>query len=179
MRNYPTAPRRALITCFAAATLTLALASGCASGGPEESSSTSEPPEMQTSAPEPTSEPGPGPAAGASVLEVLDDGMQTIYANRDTELPVAVEYWTAGEGGMTVWPAFGEDAVNKTLDAIEQMTITGQTDMVAEDYSEGYVFINGDGSIAGSVSFNMGNLEAGGKIYTVSGTGTFQFNFIF
>lgn len=174
MRNNPAAPRRALITCFAAATLALALASGCASGGPAEPSSTSEPPETQTSAPEPTSEPEPGPTAGTSALAVLDDSMQAIYANRDTDLPVAVEYWTAGEGGMTAWPAYGEDAVNQALDAIEQMTITGQTDMVAEDYSEGYVFIGEDGSIAGSVSFNMGNLEAGGKIYTVSGTGLFQ-----
>ena len=178
MRKYSAAPHRTLIACLAAAILALAFASGCASGSGGQQG-TSEPPEPQTSAPapEPTSEPtsGPiaGPATGTPVLEVLNDDMKAIYANRDTELPVAVKYWTAGEGGVTVWPAYGEQPVNQTLDAIEDMVVTGETEMVADDDSEAYAFINEDGSIAGTVSFNMGNLEAGGKIYTVSGSGGF------
>ena len=174
MRKNSAAPHRTLIACLAAAILALAFASGCASGSGGQQG-TSEPPEPQTSAPapEPTSGPIAGPTTGTPVLEVLNDDMKAIYANRDTQLPVAVEYWTAGEGGVTVWPAYGEQPVNQALDAIEDMVVTGETDMVADDDSEAYIFINEDGSIAGSVSFNMGNLEAGGKNYTVSGSGGF------
>ncbi len=172
MQKNPAMPHATLITCLAAATLALALTSGCASGSSSEPQGTSEPTSTQTSAtePEPTSAIVGEPTAERPVLEVLDEDMQAVYANRDTVLPVAVEYWVAGEGGVTSWAAYGEDAVNQTLDAIEQMVVTGETDMVAEDDSEGYRFINEDGSLAGSVSFNMGNLETGGKHYTVSST---------
>ena len=155
-----------------AALLCLALCA-CSASGSGGSQSTSAPPETQTSAPEPapTSEPPTSPVAGQTVLAVLDDDMQAIYANRDTALPVAVEFFTAGEGGVTVFPAYGEEAVNQTLDAIAQIVITGETDMVAEDDSSAYIFIAEDGSTAGSVSFNMDNLTAGRKIYTVENTG--------
>jgi len=156
--------RRSIFTSLAVAALAAALMAGC-------SANSSEPIDDASPEPAPTSQPPSTTYDKRPALEVLNDDMQQIYANRDTGLPVAVKYMVAGEGGITVYPAYGEDAVNQTLDAIADIVVVGETDMVAEDNSTGYIFIAEDGSTVGVVSFNMGNLEAGGKIYVVENTG--------
>ena len=104
------------------------------------------------------------------ITDVLSEGMQKIYAERDTSLPAAVIYSFYGEGGVESYPAYGEDAVNAVLDAVLQIQITGETDVYADDNSSGYSFIGADGETLGSISFNSGNLEANGKVYTVENT---------
>ena len=110
---------------------------------------------------------GRGKDAVSSVMDVLDDDMLSIFENRDSALPVAVIYTFQGEGGRIDSPLYGEAAVNEALDAIAQITTVGETDITVTDNDSCYSFINADGSEAGSVSFNGGNLEAGGKKYEV------------
>lgn len=110
---------------------------------------------------------GRGKDAVSSVMDVLDDDMLSIFENRDSALPVAIIYTFQGEGGRIDSPLYGEAAVNEALDAIAQITTVGETDITVTDNDSCYSFINADGSEAGSVSFNGGNLEAGGKKYEV------------
>ena len=110
---------------------------------------------------------GRGKDAVSSVMDVLDDDMLSIFENRDSALPVAIIYTFQGEGGRIDSPLYGEASVNEALDAIAQITIVGETDITVTDNDSCYSFINADGSEAGSVSFNGGNLEAGGKKYEV------------
>ena len=110
---------------------------------------------------------GQKPIGASSIMDVLGDDMLAIYENRDTALPVAIIYTFQGEGGRIDSPLYGEAAVNEALDAIAQITIVGETDITVTDNDSCYSFINADGSEAGSVSFNGGNLEAGGKKYEV------------
>jgi hypothetical protein len=100
-------------------------------------------------------------------MDVLDDDMLSVFESRDSALPVAVIYTFQGEGGRIDSPLYGEAAVNEALDAIAQITTVGETDITVTDNDSCYSFINADGSEAGSVSFNGGNLEAGGKKYEV------------
>lgn len=108
-----------------------------------------------------------GQKSGTSVMDVLDDDMRAVFENRSTSLPVAVIYTFQGEGGRIDSPLYGEAAVNEALDAIAQITIIGETDITVTDDDSSYRFINADGSEAGSVSFNGGNLDIGGKKYEV------------
>jgi len=108
--------------------------------------------------------------AAASIMEVLDDDMLAIYENRDTALPAAVIYIYQGDGVRVESPLYGDDDVNAVLDAIAQITITGETDMTVADSDSSYTFINADGTEAGSISFNADFLECGDKKYELDGT---------
>lgn len=141
------------LVLLTALVMVLAIAAGCSakSDGPHDGTETG----------------GKNPAGAASVMDVLDSDMLSIFENRNSALPVAIIYTFQGEGGRIDSPLYGEAAVNEALDAIAQITIVGETDIIVTDNDSCYSFINADGSEVGSVSFNGGNLEAGGKKYEV------------
>ena len=141
------------LVLLTALVMVLAIAAGCStkSDGPHDGTETG----------------GKNPAGAASVMDVLDSDMLSIFENRNSALPVAIIYTFQGEGGRIDSPLYGEAAVNEALDAIAQITIVGETDIIVTDNDSCYSFINADGSEAGSVSFNGGNLAAGGKKYEV------------
>lgn len=112
---------------------------------------------------------GQKPIGASSIMDVLGDDMLAIYENRDTALPAAVIYIYQGDGVRVESPLYGDDDVNAVLDAIAEITITGETDMTVTDNDSSYTFINADGTEAGSVSFNGKFLECGGKKYEVDG----------
>ena len=103
------------------------------------------------------------------IMDVLGDDMLAIYENRDTALPAAVSYIFQGNGVRVESPLFGEDDVSAILDAIAQITISGETDISIADSDSSYTFINADGTEAGSVSFNGDFLDCGDKKYEVGG----------
>lgn len=107
--------------------------------------------------------------AEASIMDVLDDDVLAIYENRDTALPAAVIYIYQGDGVRLESPLYGDGDVNAVLDAIAQITITGETDITITDNDSSYTFINVDGTEAGSVSFNGKFLDCGDKKYEVDG----------
>lgn len=103
------------------------------------------------------------------IMDVLGGDMLAIYENRSTSLPAAVIYIYQGEGERIESPLYGEDAVKVVLDAIAEITITGETDMTVSDSDSSYTFINADGTEVGSVSFNGKFLKCGDKKYEVDG----------
>ena len=110
----------------------------------------------------------PGGAAD-SVMEVLDADMLAIYDSRGTKLPAAVIYVFQGNGERVELPLYGSAEVNAVLDAIADLTVTGETEMTVADSDTSYIFLNADGTKAGSVSFNGRALDCGGKKYEVDG----------
>ena len=110
---------------------------------------------------------GQKPIGASSIMDVLGDDMLAIYENRDTALPAAVIYIYQGDGVRVESPLYGDDDVNAVLDAIAEITITGETDITVADSDSRYTFINADGTEAGSVSFNGKFLECGDKRYEI------------
>ncbi len=106
-------------------------------------------------------------AAPPQIMDVLEDDMREIYESRDTALPAAVIYIFQGNGVHVESPLYGDDDINAVLDAIAQIIITGETDITVADSDSCYVFINADGTEAGSVSFNGKFLERGDKKYEI------------
>jgi len=102
-----------------------------------------------------------------SIMDVLGDDMLAVYENRDTKLPAAVVYIFQGDGARVESPLYGDGCVNAALDAIAEITITGETDITVADSDSCYTFINADGTEAGSVSFNGKFLEFGDKKYEI------------
>lgn len=108
--------------------------------------------------------------AAASIMDVLDEDMLAIYENRDTKLPAAVIYRFQGNGVHVESPLYGNDDVNAALDAIAEITVTGETDITVADSDTSYTFLNEDGMEAGSISFNGSYLECSGKKYAIKNT---------
>ena len=135
-----------IFTRIVAAAMTLVLLAGCSAVGKK-----------------------PHDTASGSIMDVLDDDMLTVYENRDTKLPTAVIYIFQGNGVRVESPLYGDEAVNAVLDAIAEITVTGETDMTVSDSDSSYTFINVDGTAAGKVSFNGKFLDCGDKKYEVDG----------
>ena len=127
-----------------AAVLALGLAGGCAQGGSEGGSDSGEP-----------------------IANYLDSDTQAIL-DGSAALPVAVIYDYSGEGGTVSYPYYGGDIVASTVDALKQVTVVGEADEFAEDAGTALRFIAEDGLTAGTVSFNMGNLEYNGSVYRIA-----------
>lgn len=104
-----------------------------------------------------------------SIMDVLGDNMLAIYENRNSKLPAAVVYIFQGNGVRVESPLYGNNDINAVLDAITQITISGETDMTVADSDSSYTFINADGTEAGRISFNADFLECGKKKYEIEG----------
>lgn len=109
-------------------------------------------------------------SAGTSIMEVLGEDMLAIYESRTTKLPAAVIYIFQGNGERVESPLYGDADVNAVLDAIAEITITGETDRTVADSDTSYTFLNADGTEAGSISFNGDYLDGGGKKYEIENT---------
>jgi len=103
-------------------------------------------------------------------MDVLGDDMLAIYESRGTKLPAAVIYIFQGDGVRVESPLYGDDDVNAVLDAIAEITVTGETDRTVADSDTSYTFLNADGTEAGSISFNGDYLDCGGKKYEIDNT---------
>lgn len=138
------------------AVITLSLLAGCpaAIDKPHETNATDD---------------GSKSGAAISIMEVLDNDMLAIYENRDTALPAAVIYVYQGDGVRVESPLYEEDDVNAVLDALAQISITGETDMTVTDNDSSYTFINANGTEVGRVSFNGYFLDCGNKKYELDG----------
>lgn len=148
--------------CFSVVILLCLSLTGCAGTSGEPGST----PAPSAATPAPSKE--AGTPAGEKIWSVLPARMQ-VFADSFSENDIrSLSYSFATEGGITSYTVDDPDIFRLVFDALDEITIAGETQLVATDNGDIFTFLTNQDERY-SFSFNMHNLETAGHIYQISG----------